>query len=398
MPLLNAPGITRREFLLASSVAAGGVLFAGCVPPKHEVQAESRVRMAEDILSAYDNWYATTCRGCQAGCGLVVRVVDGRARKAEGNPDHPINRGKLCARGQAVVQEQYHPDRVRGPLARNASGALEPISWNGALDELGARLGALRAQGRAGDVALISPPLRGHRALLVDTFARAYGLQWLPFEPLPELPLAEAARRVFGMDRLPRFDVQNARMVLSFGADFLGGWLSPVQFGIQYGIFRQGSYDTGEHFAPRGADRPRGRLVHVSTRFSSTAASADEWVWVRPGHEGLLALSVAQALGGPVSEDVAPERTAERTGVSAARVRRLAAALTEQQPALVIAGGSAGSYTNGTLTLSNILSLNLLLGNVGRAGGVLASAPSPLGRHRAGTVAGSPPYPADRCR
>jgi anaerobic selenocysteine-containing dehydrogenase len=63
------------------------------------MEGESRVLLAEDLLSAYDNWYTTTCRGCGAGCGAVVRVVDGRARKVEGNPDHPLNAGKLCARG-----------------------------------------------------------------------------------------------------------------------------------------------------------------------------------------------------------------------------------------------------------------------------------------------------------
>src|SRR5690349_4394974 len=111
MPLLS-----RREFLIASSAAASAVMFTGCVPPQREQTAESRVLMAEDVLSAYDSWYATTCRGCPAACGVVVRVVDGRARKVEGNPDHPVNRGKLCARGQSVVQEQYHPDRIHGPL------------------------------------------------------------------------------------------------------------------------------------------------------------------------------------------------------------------------------------------------------------------------------------------
>src|SRR5205814_5972128 len=112
-------------------------------------------------------------------------------------PEHPVNRGKLCARGQAVVQEQYHPDRVRSPLL-NGAAAMHPIDWNRALDELVTSLRTLRTNGRAADVVLITPPLRGHQALLVDTFARAYGLQWLPFEPLPELPLVEAARRVFG--------------------------------------------------------------------------------------------------------------------------------------------------------------------------------------------------------
>jgi len=266
--------LRRREFLLASSAAAGAVLFSGCVPPPREMEGESRVLLAEDLLSAYDNWYATTCRGCAAGCGVVVRVVDGRARKLEGNPEHPLNRGKLCARGQAMVQEQYHPDRVRGPLQRSAAergrGAFQSVGWSVALDALIAQLSTLRDNGHAGDVTLITPPVGAHEAFLVQRFAASYGLKWLSFEAISEAPLREAVRRVFGFDRLPWFDVANARTVLSIGADFVGGWLSPVRFGIEYGTFRQGG-------------RPRGHLIHVDTHFSPTAANADEWVWVQPG-------------------------------------------------------------------------------------------------------------------
>ena len=367
----------RRQFVVASSAAAGAVLFAGCVPPQREMTAESRPLMAEDVLSAYDTWYATTCRGCDAACGVVVRVVDGRARKVEGNPNHPLNRGKLCARGQALVQEEYHPDRIRGPLRGKAAAGRTSLGWDEGITLLVSRLRNLAQQGRAGDVSLITPPLGGHRALVVERFARAYGLKWLPFEPLSEGPLREAARRVFGTDRLPRFDLQHARTVLSFGADFLGGWLSPVRFGLEYGIFRQGSYDA-RAFQPRPDAQPRGRLIHVDTHFSATAASADEWVWVRPGAEGLLAMSFAQALGGQGLEASAPEQTAARTGVAAERVRRIAAELRQGSPSLVIGGGSAGAYTQGTETLSAILSLNLLLGNVGQPGGVLPPAPAPL--------------------
>src|SRR5262249_53230414 len=157
-------------------------------------------------------------------------------KKLEGNPDHPVNRGKLCARGQAGVQEQYHPDRVQGPLRRSGergSGAFTPISWDEALNELVGRLHALQQQGGGGAVALLTEPLRAHRAQLVDRFARAFGAQWLALDPLAETPLREAVRRVLGQDRLPAFDIQNARYVLSFGADFLATWLSPVHYGVQ---------------------------------------------------------------------------------------------------------------------------------------------------------------------
>src|SRR5258708_13050259 len=99
---------TRRQFLATTAATAlGAVAFTGCVPPAHELQAQSRVRLAEDMLTAYENFYATTCRQCAAGCGMLVRIVEGRAKKAEGNPAHPVNPGKLSPRAQPPFQDQY---------------------------------------------------------------------------------------------------------------------------------------------------------------------------------------------------------------------------------------------------------------------------------------------------
>src|SRR5207302_3993863 len=113
-------GLTRRQFLQTVALtSAGAVAFTGCTQfLPHEFEAESRLRVAEDVLTGYDNWYGTTCTQCGAGCGLIVRILDGRAKKVEGNPDHPLNLGKSCARGQAAVQGTYHPDRIQGLMRR----------------------------------------------------------------------------------------------------------------------------------------------------------------------------------------------------------------------------------------------------------------------------------------
>jgi anaerobic selenocysteine-containing dehydrogenase len=397
----HVPQVSRREFLVALAASAtGAVAFTGCQPAGSELLAQSRVRLAEDVLSAYENWYATTCRQCDAGCGLIARVVEGRAKKLEGNPDHPLNRGKLCARGQAGVQEQYHPDRLQGPLRRTGGrglGLFNKISWSTALDDLTGRLRDLQQQGRGGQVVLITPPLRAHRALLAERFARAYGAQWLTFDPLAEAPLREAARRVLGPapGGLPAFDIQNARYIISFGADFLNTWLSPVHYSVGYGIFRQGDYETSR-FQPRDG-RPRGYLVQIEPRFSGTAANADEWVPVLPGQEGLVALSIAQVIlserladptraadFGPATgsgqdlETYQPERVAQQTGIPAERIRQLARDFATRGPSLALGGGPAAAHTNGTDTLAAILSLNLLVGNVGREGGVRFNPPSPI--------------------
>src|SRR2546426_533224 len=242
-------GVTRRRFLQSmAATTAGAAAFTGCRPPQERLMIESRVTLAEDITTGYENWYATTCQQCGAGCGTIVRSVEGRAKKVEGNPDHPLNQGKLCARGQATVQAQYHPDRIQGPLKRSGdrgSGKFENITWDEALNQLVGQLRSVRQRGRASDVAFITGPLRAHRAMLVDQFTKSYGAQWLTWNTFGDAPLREATRRVFGQAALPYFDIRNARYVLSFGADFLGPWISQVRHNLDYGVFRQGDYRPG---------------------------------------------------------------------------------------------------------------------------------------------------------
>ncbi len=388
-------GVTRRDFLKAVGVgAAGAIAFTGCIPER-ELRLESPVRLREDLLEGFDTWFASTCGLCGAGEGIIVRVMAGRAIKIEGNPDHPLNQGKSSVRCQAGLQALYHPDRVSGPLRRTGdrgSGQFQPITWDEALGELVTRLRQLRDGGQAGSVVLVTAPVRGQRALVFDRFARAYGAQLLGFEPLDERVVLRAAmERVFGQPRLPFFDLRRATYVLSFGADFLGTWLSPTHYGKAYGEFRQGKPAEG---------RPvRGRLVQIEPRMTATGASADEWLPVRPGTEGVLALGIAHVLvrdgladpraaqavtggaGAGALAAYAPERVAEITGLpgGAETVVRLAREFGQNRPALALGGGPAAAHTNGLFNLVAIYTLNHLVGNVGQPGGVILNPPPAAG-------------------
>ncbi len=318
-------------------------MFAGCQAPTREALIESRVLSAEDTLTAYEDWYATTCRACPAGCGLIVRVVEGRARKVEGNPDHPLNFGKSCARGQATVQAQYHPDRLRRPQER--SGAS--VDWDQALQQVQQHLAS-----DAGASVLITPPLRAHRALVVEQFTQALNIEWLVLDITGEASLRTALKQVYNQDRLPIFDIANADYILSFGADFLSTWLSPVHYSRQYGAFRQ--------------EGRRGHLVALEPRFSATAAAADEWVPTRPGTEGAVALALAQALRGDAVQ--APD------GVPAARIEQLATRFRSARRPLAVGGGLVGAQTNGSRALAAILELNALVSTPS----IQAAPPPPL--------------------
>src|SRR5512135_1665806 len=121
-------GFSRREFLKAVSLA-GTAAAIGCSSPESAQRLIPYIIPPEDIIPGEATWYATTCRECPAGCGILAKNRDGRVIKVEGNPLHPINQGRLCPRGQASVQGVYNPDRYREPLKKLPNGKFELIAW-----------------------------------------------------------------------------------------------------------------------------------------------------------------------------------------------------------------------------------------------------------------------------
>ena len=365
--------------------SAAAVIFQACGIPDQELLVQSPVQLPEDLVSGIDNWYATLCRQCATSEGLIVRVVEGRAKKVEGNPDYPINTGKHGPRCESGLQALYHPDRLSRPKRRDRStGALTDISWNEAFSILAERLVEARRNGNAHTVLMATNPLRGHLAMVVDRFIGAYGGQHVGHETIEETVYRQAVREVFGQEALPDLDIANSRYILSFGADFLGTWLSPVRHARGYGVFRDGT------------TKERGTLVHVSSRFSLTAANADKWVYVNPGTEGFLALSIAHVIvregwgnssaartmtGGAMAshlQEFAPDRAEAVTGVARDRIEDIAREFAESRPSLAIGGGTAGAYTNGLFNLKAALALNYLSDSVNSRGGVIFNPEPPL--------------------
>src|SRR3990170_7681725 len=154
-------GIDRRSFfkIVATSgaaVAAGGRgqdadELLGRVPQK----LIPYVVPPDGIVPGVASYFSTVCRECPAGCGLVAKNRDGRVIKLEGNPDHPVNAGALCIRGQAALQGLYPPDRFAGPRVR-AGGGLTPATWENAQKLVVERLAALRGAGKGRAVALVT--------------------------------------------------------------------------------------------------------------------------------------------------------------------------------------------------------------------------------------------------
>src|ERR671915_1049301 len=153
---LQPATIDRRRFLTVLGVSGGGaVALSGCATDKVERLIPYLVQ-AEDQVPGVSTWYASSCTECPTGCGVHVRTREGRAVKLEGNPEHPVNQGKLCSRGQAALQGLYNPGRIKAPMARAADGSFQEITWDEAISRLAARLN------QAGNrVAVISGAGRG---------------------------------------------------------------------------------------------------------------------------------------------------------------------------------------------------------------------------------------------
>lgn len=376
--------LTRRQFLtLTGGATAAPIIFLACGVPEIELLVEAPLEMPEDLVSGLDNWYATLCRQCGTSEGVVVRVIEGRAKKVEGNIDYPINIGRHSARCEGGLQGLYHPDRIKGPLVRSGergTGQFEEISWTDGLGRLQLQLSQIQNSRRQKSMVMVTDPVGGHLGMIAKTFTDEFGGNYMPYEPIERTNLKTAIKKVFGQERMPDFDLENSSYILSFGADFLNTWVSPTRYARGYGEFRQG-------------DRERGTLVHVDSRFSMTGANADSWVHVKPGMEGIFALSIAHVIirdgmadpavaealtGGSALEEFAPDVVSAKIGVAVDRIEKTAHDFMTHRPSIAFGGGSATAHTNGLFNLIAIYSLNYLSGSVGQSGGVIFNPPPPL--------------------
>ena len=356
-------GIGRRFFL--KIVSATGVA-AACSPSHAPEKLVPLLNPPENMVPGKPLFYRTVCRGCGAGCGVTARSREGRVVKLEGNPDDPISAGALCARGQAELQALYSPDRLRGPLARKGS-ALVSVPWAEALAQLAAALGKLRGEGgRVPGLRMLSRCEPGSAGAVQKSFVSALNpaaKARTVFEPRDLAPLRAANEQLFGSAELPVLDLSRARAVVSFGADFLETWLSPVE---------QARAFMGARSAP---DRPH--LTWVGPRLPMSGANADQWLRVRPGDELHVAIELLRWLVDPANRvaQLPPEAAAIRAalpparapqGVSPAQIAHLGRELSLRRPSALLGPGVLSSGS-GALSLAGAIQLtNFVLGNVGK--------------------------------
>jgi len=353
--------VDRRTFLKIAG--AGGLSLAANCTSQPVQHLYSLVQAPEDQVTGKATWYASTCRECPAGCGILAKNREARIIKLEGNPQHPINRGALCMRGQAALQGVYNPDRLKNPVMRTEQG-WRPLTFAQAEALIRSRIekAAAARQGRlrlltevCGDTLL---------TLMTEALARWNSPPPVVFEPFAYESLRAANRHIFGLEGLPSYHLDQADVLVSFGADFLETWLSPVEYARKlkkmHGFDRVG----------------KGLFYQVSPYQSLTCANADVWLRCRPGTELDIALAILRealrsSKGMELSRKVratmenisAPyerDRVCELAGVPTELFDNMLFNLLKAKRPLVLgtgAGGTAGSHGMQINMAANLLNL-----------------------------------------
>jgi anaerobic selenocysteine-containing dehydrogenase len=391
--------LDRRSFLQfgaggAAGLATSGVTLRGISEFNAMLSAE-QVR----VPSGPERWSNSICGLCPAGCGLRVRTIGERAVSIQGNPLHPVNQGGLCPKGMAGLQDHYHPDRLQKPLRNTgtrASPRWQETSWEEAQALLLERLRKLRDDGQAHTVVLVNRENRGLRSRLWRRFLAAYGSPNVLVPPSGLDALQAAVFLQQGVQRPVAFDFENTRYLLSFGVNVLEGWGAPTSIMRAFGRWRD------------SAAGRRTKFVQAESRFSPTAAKADEWVAIRPGTEATLALGLAYALiteglynaafvkdktfgfedwkdsegkthlgfRSLVMNEYRLNRVAETTGIPGETILRLAREFAQNQPGIALGDRQTSSLAGNPRAAMAVHSLNALMGSIDVRGGVLIQAES----------------------
>jgi molybdopterin-containing oxidoreductase family iron-sulfur binding subunit len=277
---------TRRTFLKAAGFSFTGLLAGACRPaPQHAVPHV----VLPELTPGRGYSYASTCGACEAGCGLLVTTHDGRPTKIEGNPDHPLSAGAVCAVGQASVLGLYDGQRLANPLKGGTRA-----SWADVDTEINSRLAAARQNG--GAIRLLTGTVTGPTPLaLVKEFLAAFpGSRHISYDALSSSAILDAYALTHGTRLFPHYRFDRADVVVGLDADFLGAWISPVEFTRGYSARRRITDDsTGS-----------ARHIQIESRLSLTGSKADQRLRVAPSELGLvashLAMRLAERSGAPL--------------------------------------------------------------------------------------------------
>jgi MoCo/4Fe-4S cofactor protein with predicted Tat translocation signal len=211
-------GLSRRKFLalVGASAALAG---AGCSDYRDKGEIIPYVKKPEEVTLGKANYYASTCTACEKACGILIKTREGRPIKVDGNPDHPVSKGKLCAKGHANILKLYDPERLSSPRKKNGA-TLDEISWQIADEEI---TGLLAKNGNK-EIAIISKRLTSPTSKKVlDDFKSKYPTSKVySYELFNDEVKNSAWEKSYGTGVFPLINWNKAKIILALESDFLG--------------------------------------------------------------------------------------------------------------------------------------------------------------------------------
>jgi len=338
--------MNRRDFFkMVGVTGAAGLTACDVRTPVENVIPY--VVTPDQVTPGIPTFFSSVCDGCAAGCGSILRHREGRVVFAGGNPDSKVGQGGLCSLGISETQATYDPDQVTGPRIAGSES-----DWETALSKVSEAV----AQG---GVAWVGRYRTGATARLISEFVGAVGGTQVNWEPLGYESLAKAVELAYGLsDTLPRYIVDDAHTIVSFGADWLHTWLASADHNAGWAKARD---PHSGHVAA---------FYSLESRLSHTGTRCDTWWAPKAGTEAGVALALAKLVADikgsshPALSGVDAGALASAAGIELTKLETLAGRLAEA-PSVVFPGGAQNQDANSThLALATLL-LNHVCGNVG---------------------------------
>jgi molybdopterin-containing oxidoreductase family iron-sulfur binding subunit len=276
---------SRRNFLkLAGYSAVLGTVLSSCEKPVQK--AIPYLIKPEEITPGKADFYASTFFDGEEYCSILVKSRDGRPIKVEGNSLSSLTRGGTSARVQASVLSLYDDNRHKSPVHEG-----KEISWEAADREIIEKLNAISS--KSGSIVLLTPTLISPSAasIIREFLAHYPSAEHVVYDTVSCTGMLLANELNFGLKVLPTYYFDHASLIVSFDADFLGTWISPVEFTAQYATGRK-LKDNRDAMS---------RHVQFETGMSLTGSNADVRYPIKPSQTAVLLSQLIQALDGNAS-------------------------------------------------------------------------------------------------
>ncbi len=312
--LSDEGGSSRRDFLKMMGFSLAAASLAACEAPVRK--AIPYVNKPVDVNPSIPNYYASTFSTGGDYASIVVKTREGRPIKIDGNELSPINKGKVNAIVEGSVLSLYDKERLSGPYMNG-----EKTDWATIDSEVKSKLGT------AGSVKIIANTILSPSTLqAIQVFSDAVGgAELIQYDPLSNYGIQAAAQRYYGSAVIPSYSFDKAKTIVSFGADFLGTWISPIEFATQYGKTRKISKDRPE----------MSRHYQFESNLSMTGANADYRTPIRASQSGLAVLALYNAIAKKAG--IAP---VSAPAVEIAHLDKAAADLWASKGAALVVSGS----------------------------------------------------------